>query len=115
MENNQVNPSPDQPLVQFTHIIYGLQAASLVFGITALAAIIMNYIKLDEVKGTWLESHFNWQIRTFWIGLIIAIIGFILVFVLIGFVVLFALAVWLIYRIVKGWLLLSEKKPIPNS
>ena len=79
-----------------------------------IVAIVMNYVKLDDAKGTWLESHFRWQIRTFWWGLLWAAVGALTVFVLIGFAILFADAVWIIYRIVKGWLNLAENKPLPG-
>lgn len=94
-------------------VVYALQAAGFFVGITWIVAVVINYVKKEEAKGTWLESHFSWQIRTFWWGLLWAVIGTLLVFVLIGFAVLFADAVWIIYRIVKGWLNLNENKPIP--
>jgi uncharacterized membrane protein len=94
-------------------VVYGLQAAGFVVGLTWIVAIVINYVKKDDVAGTWLESHFRWQIRTFWFGLLWGVIGCITVFVLIGFAVLFADAVWIIYRIVKGWLNLSENRPLP--
>ena len=59
-----------------TVVIYALYAASLLIGITAVAAIIMNYIKRDDVAGSWLESHFQWQIRTFWFSLLWSFVGF---------------------------------------
>ena len=99
-------------LKTLTAVIYGLQAAGFVFGITWIVAIVMNYVKKGEVAGTWMESHFRWQIRTFWWGLLWGVIGVALAFVLVGFVVLFADTVWIIYRIVKGWLSLNEGKPV---
>ena len=77
-------PTTSQSLVDWTQIIYGLHALSLVIGISApprsigafllgwpsIIAVIMNYIKRSEVRGTWLESHFRWQLRTFWFGLL---------------------------------------------
>jgi uncharacterized membrane protein len=66
-----------------------------------------------QVAGTSLESHFRWQIRTFWFGLLWAVLGCLLLIVVIGFAVLFADAVWIIYRIVKGWLNLNDNKPMP--
>lgn len=96
-----------------TTLVYALQAASFVVGITFIAAVIINYVKRDEVRGTIAESHFEWQIRTFWIGVILSVLGVITMPVLIGFVILFANAVWVIYRIVKGWLNLNENKPMP--
>ena len=95
---------------RLTHIIYGLLAASYFTGITALIAIVLNYIKYDDVRGTWLESHFRWQMRTFWWGLLWAIVGSILALIVIGWVVLIAVGVWGIYRIAKGWLDLSDRK-----
>ncbi len=111
---NQVNQSGRdlKEEIKLTHIIYALYALSILVGVTAIAAIIMNYVKRDDVKGTWLESHFNWQIRTFWWGLLWGIIGMVLTLVFIGVIVLFADAIWVIYRIVKGWLKLNEGKPV---
>jgi len=93
-----------------TMLIYALQAASFVVGITFIAAIIINYIKREDVQATWLASHFRWQIRTFWFGLLWGAIGLITALLGVGFIILAADAVWLIYRIAKGWLRLSEEK-----
>jgi uncharacterized membrane protein len=79
-------------------------------GITAIVAIVMNYVKKDDVAGTFLESHFRWQIRTFWFGLLWGILGCITVVVGVGWLVLAANGIWLIYRIVKGWLRLNDNK-----
>jgi uncharacterized membrane protein len=98
-----------------THVVYGLQAFGFVNGITWIVAVIINYVKKEEVAGTWLESHFRWQIRTFWFGLLWGVIGAILFLVFIGWLVLVATAIWVIYRIVKGWLYLTEQKPLPIS
>lgn len=95
-----------------THTVYALYAISLFFGITAIAAVIINYVKKEDVAGTFLESHFRWQIRTFWFGLLWGILGVITLFIVIGWFVLTANAIWLIYRIIKGWLRLSENKPM---
>ncbi len=100
------------PLRQITLIVYILQAASFFVGITYVAAVVVNYVKREDVTGTFYESHFRWQIRTFWFSLLWGVLGAILSIVLIGFVILAADAVWLIYRIVKGWLRLSEGKPM---
>jgi uncharacterized membrane protein len=69
-------------------------------------------VKLDETKGTWLESHFRWQIRTFWWGLLWAAIGVITFVIVVGWLILAADAIWIIYRIVKGWLALNDAKPV---
>jgi uncharacterized membrane protein len=98
--------------IKITHIIYALYALSFLTGITAIAAIIMNYVKRDDVKGTWLESHFNWQIRTFWWSLLWAVVGMVLMIIVIGIPVLIADVIWVIYRIVKGWLALNEGKSV---
>ncbi|MES2992070.1 MAG: hypothetical protein V4750_02055 [Pseudomonadota bacterium] len=95
-----------------TWIIYGLYAASFIVGITAIAAIIMNYVKRGDVAGTYLESHFTWQIRTFWISLAAAFVGLLLMIVLVGWIVLIADMVWVIYRLVIGAIRLNENKPV---
>jgi uncharacterized membrane protein len=102
-------------LRNIAQIVYICQALSFFFGITSIIGIIINYVKRDAVKGTWLESHFTWQIRTFWYSLGLSLIGFLLMFVIIGFLILAAVFIWSIYRVVKGWLLLNEGKPIENS
>jgi len=95
-----------------TTVVYALQAASFFFGITYIVAIIISYVKLDDVKGTWLESHFRWQIRTFWFSLLWGAIGAITFILIIGWFILAADCIWVIYRIVKGWLRLNEGKEI---
>ena len=98
-----------------TQVVYICQGLSFLFGITAVAGVFINYLKRNEVKDSWLESHFTWQLRTFWFGLGAAVVGFFLTIVIIGFLILAANLVWIIYRVVKGWLLLCEDKPIENS
>ncbi len=98
-----------------TTVVYALQAASFFFGITYIVAIIISYVKLDDVKGTWLESHFRWQIRTFWFSLLWGAIGAITFILIIGWFILIADGIWVIYRIVKGWLRLNEGKEITPS
>ena len=96
-------------------IVYILQALSFVVGLTSVAGVIVNYLKRDEVKGTWLESHVRWQIKTFWYTLLGGFIGFILVIVGIGFIILLATVVWYIYRIIKGGLAYNEGKEMPDA
>jgi uncharacterized membrane protein len=92
--------------------VYVLQALSFfVGGITGLAGVIINYIKMDEVRGTWIEPHFRWQVRTFWIGLLWGVIGFVTSFIIIGWFILLGVAIWVIYRIVKGALALNDGRP----
>ena len=99
-------------LKTLTLVVYALQALAFLNGITAIVGVVINYIKREEVAGTWLESHFRWQIRTFWFGLLWAVVGAILFIVVIGWFVLMADAIWIIYRIVKGWLNFNEGKPM---
>ncbi len=114
MDSNQQGQgvaSNSDPLKQaktVTMIVYALQAGSFVLGVTSIAAIIINYLKRDDVRGTWLASHFRWQIRTFWFGLLWGAVGGITALLGIGFVLLAVDLVWVVYRIVKGWLRLSE-------
>ncbi|MCG8045262.1 MAG: hypothetical protein N0C89_02180 [Candidatus Thiodiazotropha endolucinida] len=89
-------------------VVYALQALSFLFVITFLVAVIINYVKRDDVRNSWLESHYRWQIRTFWFSLLWIAIGYLTTFILIGYLVLLVNMVWLIYRIIKGWLRLSE-------
>ena len=104
--------SDDKELKTLATVVYALQAAGFFVGLTWIVAVVINYVKRDDVRGSWLESHFSWQIRTFWWGLLWAVVGGILALVVVGFAVLFADAVWIIYRIVKGWLNLNENKPV---
>jgi uncharacterized membrane protein len=103
----------EKELKTITTVVYALQAASFLLGVTWIVAVVINYVKKEDVAGTWLESHFSWQIRTFWWGLLWGVIGFVTAFIIVGFAVLFADTVWIIYRIVKGWLRLSENRPVP--
>lgn len=93
-------------------VIYALYALSLFAGVTAIVAIVLNYLKLDEVRGSWLESHFRWQIRTFWWSLLWLMLGTLTVVILVGWIVLGVAFVWFIYRIAHGWLKLNDGLPI---
>jgi uncharacterized membrane protein len=99
-------------LKQLTQLVYALQAASFLVGITCIAAVIVNYVKKEDVAGTLFESHFRWQIRTFWWSLLWGVIGVLLMVVVVGFFILAADALWFLYRVIKGWLRLSEGKPM---
>ena len=102
-----------QSLRTLTLVTYLLYAFSALVGITAIVAIIVNYVKRDDARGTIYESHFTWQIRTFWWGLAWAILGFITVWILIGFAILLANSIWLIYRVVRGFLAWNDGKAMP--
>ena len=129
---NDANDTASQSLYDWTQIIYGLHALSLVVGIIGTAtvigafllgwpsiiAVIMNYIKRSEVAGTWLESHFRWQIRTFWFGLLWAGLSTLFVIATFGIGIIVAwlplglLAIWFIYRVARGWMALRERRPM---
>ncbi len=109
-EKSSVPVDPLKQAKTITMIVYALQAGSFLLGITSIAAIVVNYIKKEDVQGTWLASHFRWQIRTFWFGLLWGALGALTALIGIGFVLLGFDVVWVIYRIVKGWLRLSEGK-----
>lgn len=101
-------------------IVYGLQLLGvLTGGIAFIVSIVLNYIKRDDVAGTFLESHFEWQIKTFWISLIWGIVGFVLaitVFLLpAAWIIWFVVMIWVIYRAIKGLLNLLENKPMPMN
>ena len=99
-------------LKNVTMVVYALQALSFIWGLPAVVALVINYLKRDDARGTLYESHFTWQIRSFWWGLLWVAIGGVLAVVLVGFVVLFVAWVWMIYRVVKGWLKLTEGQPV---
>ena len=100
----------EEPLKTITTIVYALQAGFFLLGVSALVALILNYVKLDDVRGTWLESHFRWQIRTFWFALLWYALAGLTWIVFVGMLVAFANTLWIIYRIIKGWLDLSENQ-----
>lgn len=124
----------DEGLITYTNAIYALHALAVLIGVTTAAtvvgsfvggipsivAVIMNYARRSAAHGTFLESHFRWQIRTFWFALlwmlVIAAVTLPLVLVLIGIPLLFigygALAIWIIYRVARGWLALRDRRPM---
>jgi len=95
-----------------TTMVYALQALSFFLGITFVAAVVVNYVKRSDVEGTWLESHFRWQIRTFWFALLWSVVGILTWVFLIGILILAIDGIWIIYRIVRGWINLAERKPM---
>ena len=115
------NPTPEESqrldsLKNLTGVIYLLQALAFVLGgITAIIAVIINYVKRDDVKGTWLASHFTWQINTFWFALILTLAGVATLAVGIGHFVLISAAVFVIYRIVRGWTRLNINQAIQDT
>ena len=96
-------------------LVYALYTASILMGITLIGGVVVAYLKRDDAAGTWLESHYRWQIRTFWWSLLWGAIGLVTTLILVGFVVLFAAVVWFIYRVAKGWLALRAGKPVGEA
>lgn len=99
-------------LKQIATVVYALQAASFLIGVTFLVALIIGYVKRPDAQGTYLASHFTWQIRTFWYGLLWGLIGLVTHAFLIGYLILLANTVWILYRIIKGWLRLNDSEPL---
>ena len=93
-------------------LVYGLQAASMLVGVTLFAGVIINYLRREQAAGTWLESHFTWQIRTFWWSLAWCVLGIATAIVLVGVFILIGSGVWFVYRIVRGWIELNEGRPM---
>lgn len=97
-------------LKKYAYSVYILQALGFVTVITSILGIIINYIKDDDVRGLWLESHFRWQKATFWYGLLWTLLGVMTTPLLIGYAVLPVVTIWLIYRIARGWISLYDGK-----
>lgn len=118
MENawqKQVKTPTETSLQRLAMIVYALQAASLLTGsVTLFAGAIINYVRRDDVQGSWVESHFRWQIKTFWYSLLWLVIGGVTTIFLIGWAILLAASLWLIYRLAKGWVYLNEQRPMPS-
>jgi uncharacterized membrane protein len=129
----QISGQPPPALINVTHAIYALHSLSLligvltaatvvgafVFGVPSIIAVVMNYLKKAEASGTFLESHFRWQMRTFWFALLWCVIGamFIATFIgiPIGFGIVIGAGLWVIYRVGRGWLALRDRKPMYAS
>tara|TARA_B110000046_G_scaffold182475_1_gene216563 strand:+ start:1872 stop:2243 length:372 start_codon:yes stop_codon:yes gene_type:complete len=94
-------------------LVYVLQGLGFFTGgLTFIAALIVNYLKASEVRDSWLESHFRWQINTFWYGLLWWVIAMLFWLVLMGWLASAIVTVWMVYRIIKGALYLNDSKPI---
>ena len=97
-------------LRKYTYAVYILQALYFVLVITPAIGLIINLMKQDDVRGSWLESHFRWQQVTFWYGLLWTVLGIVSIPILVGYAVLAVVTVWLIYRIARGWISLVDGK-----
>ncbi len=125
------NAEPSPNMVTLTYVIYGLHLFGVITGLTTAAlvvtafltgwpsiiAVILNYVKRGEARGTYLESHFRWQIRTFWFTLLWMLIAGLLAITLIGIPIALGLVVfiglWVFYRMVRGILRLLNEQPMP--
>ncbi len=127
---------PVEPsLISYTHWMYALHALAAVIGISTAAfiatafvfsipsiiAVIMNYVKRNDVRGTWLDSHFSWQLRTFWWAalwiVVVSVISFPLILLLgLGLVTMWIgislVGLWILYRVIRGWLALKDRRAI---
>jgi uncharacterized membrane protein len=121
----------DESLLSYTHVMYALHSLAVLIGVTtfhtiigsfigslpSIVAVIMNYVRRSATRGTFLESHFRWQLRTFWFAVLwtcVAALAFVTIIgIPVALVGLFALAIWIIYRLVRGWLALRDRRPMP--
>jgi uncharacterized membrane protein len=110
----RLRSEPGQPDPTMLHFIYALYAAFFVVGFTPIIGVILAYVKKPDAEGTWQDSHYEWLIRSFWIGLAVMVIGGIATIVLIGFVILFLGGIWFLYRIIKGWIRLGQLRAVED-
>ena len=121
-------PHVDESLVSYTHVMYGLHALAVLIGATtfhtivasfvcslpSIVAVIMNYVRRSATHGTYLESHFRWQLRTFWFAALWGLVSVLLILTIIGIVLgwlsLVALGLWIAYRVARGWITLRDQK-----
>ena len=139
MNDTPASATPGRPaagLVSYTNWIYALHslavlsglltstsvAGRFVFGLPSIIAVIMNYARRSETHGTYLESHFHWQIRTFWYALLAMAITLLIsapLILAVGLGILTAMAgfgiigIWVIYRVARGWLALRAGTAMP--
>ena len=121
----------EEGLVTLTFLIYGLHGFSAISGLLSPAfvvtafltgwpsiiAVILNYVKRGKARGTWLESHFRWQIRTFWFAflwvMIVLLLAFTVIAIPLAVIIAWFAGLWVLYRIARGWLRLSDRSPMP--
>lgn len=118
MEALPTQPAPHPPQAPprdtTAKIVYVLYLLSLVIGITSLVGVVMAYVNVGDAPEP-LRSHYRFQIRTFWIGLLYALVGAVLLLVAVGGLVLVFVAVWIVVRCVKGLKYLDRREPYPNA
>ncbi len=124
-------PPPSEGMVTLAHVLYGMHGFSALMGVLSSAfivtafltgwpsiiAVIINYVKRGDARGTWLESHFIWQIRTFWYAVLWVFLAGLLILTVVGipfaWVLLVAVGIWVLYRIIRGWIAVAESRPMP--
>ena len=124
-------PQVDESLRTYTHVMYALHSLAVLIGVTtfhtiigsfigslpSIVAVVMNYVRRSATHGTFIESHFRWQLRTFWFAVLWAFAAVLAFVTIIGIpaaiIGVIALTVWIIYRLARGWLALRDKKPMP--
>ena len=127
-----VSTMPRQGMVTLTHVLYAMHAFSAVMGLLgttfiltafltgwpSIIAVIINYIKRNDVRGTYLDSHFSWQLRTFWYALLWVVVIGLLIITLIGipiaWVVAIIVGIWVLYRLLRGWMNLASGQPMKS-
>jgi uncharacterized membrane protein len=123
--------APSDGMVRLTHVLYALHGFSALMGVLSTAfvvtafltgwpsiiAVIVNYVKRSSARGTWLDSHLGWQLRTFWFALLWVVVAGLLILTVIGipfaWLLLIVVGLWVLYRIIRGWIALAEVKPMP--
>ncbi len=117
--------------LKVAHVVYALHAFAIVVGVggsatvvgsflgsvPSIVGVVLNYVKRSEASGTWLDSHYRWQIRTFWFALLWLVLGALLAVTVIGIPIALAIfgviTVWIIYRIARGWMRLANAEAMP--
>jgi uncharacterized membrane protein len=128
------DPAPGGDLAgqrAWCHVMYGLHALSalsgiltsasivgaFVFGWPSIVAVVINYVTREQVRGSWLDSHWRWQLRSFWYGALWLCISGLLIVTIVGipfaFLVLVLTGIWLLYRVIRGWLALLDRRAMP--
>ena len=110
----QIQTQPAVSNTQLALAVYILYFVSYVVGVTAIVGVVIAHVQIGSTTDPMLRSHYQWQIRTFWIGVLYFVIGVVLCFVLIGILVLLFWFIWTLVRAVKGVLALNENRPIAN-
>ena len=122
---------PSEGMVTLAHVLYAMHGFSALMGVLSTAfivtafltgwpsiiAVIVNYVKRSDARGTWLDSHFGWQLRTFWYAVMWVVLAALLILTVVGipfaWLLLVAVGLWVLYRIIRGWIALAERRPMP--